>query len=103
MMNDHSEHNGFAAAKGQQPLLPDQVVLGHLLPHYQAARDWQDVVRVQRHLAGHVSEGQARGTLGIVSLLRDALRGWRSRRSGSPTIPRHGIGGWIRASTVPES
>ncbi len=102
MMNYHSEHTGFVAAKGQQPLLPDQVVLGHLLPHYQAASDWQDVVRVQRLLACHVSEGQALGTLGIVSLLRDALRGWRSRRRWSPTIPRHGMR-WTRVSTFPES
>lgn len=61
----------------QRTVLEDQVVLGHLLPHYQAAQEWQDTVRAQRFLQRVGSAQQ--GKPAVVSLLRDAIRRWRSR------------------------
>ena len=67
------------AATGRQTPKADQVVLGHLLPRYQAAQDWQQTVQAELALQGCVSGGKRSIQIGIVSLLRDTVRRWRSR------------------------
>jgi hypothetical protein len=71
--------NWSTAAMGRQALVADQVVLGHLLPRYQAAQDWQQTVQAELALQGSVSGGKRSIQIGIVSLLRDTVRRWRSR------------------------
>jgi hypothetical protein len=79
MMNSHGGHWTNATATGWRTPVADQVVLGHLLPHYQAAREWQDTVRAQRIVEGGLADGKPSRVQSLVSLLHDAIRRWRSR------------------------
>src|SRR5688572_15537878 len=45
-------------AGDQRMSLERQVVLGHLLPRYQAATDWQDTVRTQHVLPSAITGGR---------------------------------------------
>ena len=49
-MHDDSGRRGRRTIQDQRTSLEQQIVLGHLLPHYQAAQAWQDTVRAQRLL-----------------------------------------------------
>jgi hypothetical protein len=80
MMTNHGGNWSATAAKGGQPFLPDQVVLGHLLPHYQAAQVWQDTVWQQHRLQDNAPPTKRQVGQGMVARLRDVTRGWRRQR-----------------------
>jgi hypothetical protein len=82
-MHDDSGRRGRRTIQDQRTSLEQQVVLGHLLPHYQAALGWQDTVRTQRLLQSVSADGMLPRTPGMVSLLHDAVRWWRSRHGFS--------------------
>ena len=89
-MNSDSRTGSRAGLVFQAPM-PDHVVLGHLLPHYHAAQEWQDTVRRLR-AAGPVADaspaaqvrrtwtqGTGRSTLcrrSIIAVTATASRRW---------------------------
>jgi hypothetical protein len=83
-MNTHQHRWTSAAATRRQAALPDQVVLGHLLPHYQAAVEWQDTVRHERARWGDAPMAKRQGGSGVVTWLRAVARGWAQQR---PAVP----------------
>src|SRR5690349_953978 len=72
----------------QQATLERQVVLGHLLPQYQAAADWQDMVRAQRFVECESVRGTPSGRPHAYWLLRDLLRRWRLLALSTPAVSR---------------
>ena len=78
-MHDDSGRRGRRTIQDHRTSLEQQILLGHLLPHYQAAQAWQDTVRTQRLLQSVVTDSTLPRTPGMVSLLHDAVRRWRSR------------------------
>jgi hypothetical protein len=77
MMNNHVERWSDAAAQAGQSFVPDQGILGHLLPSYQAALDWQEVARHHRQLEDSTATVHWQVRRGVVAWLRDLARGWR--------------------------
>src|SRR4051812_20412196 len=59
----------------QRTSLEQQVMVGHLLPRYQPAQDWQDTVWAQRVLQTVVT-GSPLDERAVVWVWHDALRQW---------------------------
>jgi lipopolysaccharide biosynthesis regulator YciM len=76
--------NWSTAAMGRQTPVADQVVLGHLLPRYQAAQDWQQTVQAALALQGSVSGGKRSIQIGILTLLCETVRRERNRSMALP-------------------
>jgi hypothetical protein len=83
MMNSE-RGNWSSAATGRQTPVADQVVLGHLLPRYQAAQDWHETVRAEFALQGSGMGSKRSMRIGIVTLLRETVRRWRNRSLALP-------------------
>ena len=94
MMNNHVERWSDAAAQAGQSFVPDQVVLGHLLPSYQAALDWQETVRHQHLFQDSTATIHWQVRRGVVAWVRDLARGWRRQgraRPGTVTVDDQAI------------
>ena len=78
-MHDDSGRWHHQGTFNQGTALEQQVVFGHLLPHYQAAQEWQHTVRAQRVLQTVVTGGTPRDEPAAVRARHDAIRQWRSR------------------------
>lgn len=92
-----------ATAENQRISLERQVVLGHLLPRYQAATDWQDSVRVQRALPCATTGGRQQIGRSVVTRLCDVARGWRRHHwyTFVEAVARHSAGAAHRLSIGP--
>jgi hypothetical protein len=84
MMSTHRERWSSAAGKQGQSSLPDQIVLGHLLPHYQAALEWQETVRHHCTLQSDAPSAHRQSGPSAVAWLRDLARRWRRQRRARP-------------------
>jgi hypothetical protein len=78
-MHDDSRQWQRQGTFNQGTSLGQQVVFGHLLPHYQAAQEWQDTVRAQRVLQTVVAGDASPDEPALVRVRHDAMRRWRSR------------------------
>ena len=73
-----TEDDGIAGGSEPGDITRAQVVFGHLLPHYQAAQEWQDTVRAQRVLQTVVAGGPPSDEPAVVRVRHDAMRQWRA-------------------------
>src|SRR4051794_15721233 len=79
-MHDHHGRWERRATLNPRTSLEQQVVFGHLLPHLQAAQDWQELVRALRCAQDAVAGADQRGKHGVVGALREAILCWRGRQ-----------------------
>ena len=77
--------NWESTSTNRQMLVADQLVLGHLLPRFQAAQDWQEIARAELALQGNRCGRKRSMSFRIVVMLREPVSRWRNRSSALPT------------------